>query len=83
MNILFVNDIPFNPIGGGLERVTDILTKEQLRRGHTIYYLYCKLRPKRQILLDYQFPVRVYNYLAMVCLITTRISLSTILSNQS
>lgn len=60
MNILFVNDIPFNPIGGGLERVTDILTKELLRRGHTIYYLCCKLGPKRQFLLDYQFPVRVY-----------------------
>lgn len=60
MNILFVNDIPFNPIGGGLERVTDILTKELQKRGHTIYYLCCKLASRRQFLLDYNFPAEVY-----------------------
>lgn len=60
MNILFVNDIPFNPIGGGIERVTDILTKELTKRGYTIYYLCGKLPQSKLYLLNYTFPAKLY-----------------------
>ncbi len=60
MNLLFVNDIPFNPIAGGLERVTDVLAKEFRKRGHTIYYLYGKLTEDKRYLLDYDFPGKLY-----------------------
>lgn len=60
MNILFVNDIPFNPIGGGIERVTDVLTKEFLRRGYRVYYLCAKLPESKLYLLDYAFPAKLY-----------------------
>lgn len=60
MNILFVNDIPFNPIGGGIERVTDVLTKELIKRGHKVYYLCDKLSMNRSFLLDYEFPTILY-----------------------
>lgn len=60
MKLLFVNDIPFNPIAGGLERVTDVLTKELIKRGYTVYYLCMKIGPRRQYLLDYDFPARLY-----------------------
>lgn len=60
MNILFVNDIPFNPIGGGIERVTDILTKEFLKRGYTVYYLCGKLSEPELYLLAYTFPTHLY-----------------------
>lgn len=40
MNILFLNNIPFNPEYGGIERVTDILTKALIERyNHKVYYL--------------------------------------------
>lgn len=39
MNILFVNEIPMNPTCGGIERVTDILAKELIRRGYNVVYL--------------------------------------------
>lgn len=60
MNILFVNDIPFNPVAGGLERVTDVLTKELVKRGYTIYYLCGKLPESKKYLLDYNFPVQLF-----------------------
>lgn len=60
MNILFVNDIPFNPIGGGIERVTDVLAKELLRRGYTVSYLCGKLSSSQFYLLDYDFPAQLY-----------------------
>lgn len=60
MNILFVNDIPFNPIGGGLERVTDILSKELIRRGYNIYYLCGKLPESTLYLLEYTFPAKLF-----------------------
>ena len=60
MNILFVNDIPFNPVGGGLERVTDVLTKELIRRGYSVYYLCGKLPESKCYLLDYKFPVELF-----------------------
>ncbi|MGL5562257.1 MAG: glycosyltransferase [Tannerellaceae bacterium] len=39
MNILFVSDVPFDPSYGGLERITDNLAKEFLKRGYNVYYL--------------------------------------------
>ena len=60
MNILFVNDIPFNPIGGGIERVTDILTKELVKRGYTIYYLCDKLPDSKLYLLNYAYPAKLF-----------------------
>lgn len=60
MNILFVNDIPFNPIGGGIERVTDVLAKGLIKRGYKVYYLCGKLPQSKQYLLNYDFPAQLY-----------------------
>ena len=38
-NIAFVGKHPFNPYMGGVERVTDILAKEFIRRGYNVWYL--------------------------------------------
>ena len=54
MNILFVSDNIFNPILGGIERVTDILAKELRKTGHHIFYL-CDVIHDNS-LTDYQFP---------------------------
>jgi len=40
MNILFVYPTIFNPIKGGVERVTFLLAKEFVRRGHKIHFLH-------------------------------------------
>lgn len=60
MKILFVNNIPFNPIAGGIERVTDVLAKELIKRGHRVYYLCAKIDASRQYLLDYDYPALLY-----------------------
>ena len=60
MNILFVNSIPFNPIGGGIERVTDILTKELQKRGYCVYYLCGYVDESHEQILDYDFPAKLY-----------------------
>lgn len=60
MNILFVNDSPFNPIVGGLERVTDVLTKELQKRGHSVFYLCAKIHPSKSDLLAYEYPAPLY-----------------------
>lgn len=60
MNILFVSDSPFNPILGGLERVTDVLARELQNRGHTINYLCGKIKPDKKCLLDYKYPCDLY-----------------------
>lgn len=39
MNILFVIPGSFNPSLGGVERVTDLLAKELLRRNHKVFFL--------------------------------------------
>jgi len=38
--ILFTYPSPFNPRYGGIETVTDALTRELQRRGHAVYYLH-------------------------------------------
>ncbi len=55
MNILFVNEIPMNPTFGGIERVTDLLSKELTQRGHTIVYLGARADEK---MMDYSFPAK-------------------------
>ena len=60
MNILFVNDIPFNPLEGGLERVTDVIARELISRGYNIYYLCGKLSDSKLYLLDYDFPAKLF-----------------------
>ena len=58
MNILFVSDQPFNPAYGGIERVTDLIVRELLRRGgYEITYL-CK-KVKDQSIMEYDYPVKV------------------------
>ncbi|MDY2942990.1 MAG: glycosyltransferase [Paludibacteraceae bacterium] len=39
MNILFVFPYPINPSVGGVQRVTEVLTKELQRRGHHVVFL--------------------------------------------
>lgn len=54
MNILFVSDNIFNPICGGIERVTDILAKELRKSGYRVFYL-CDVIHDNS-LIDYPFP---------------------------
>lgn len=59
MNILFVSNIPFNPICGGIERVTDLLTKELiLRFNHNVYYLVCERCDDN--IYQYDFPAPLF-----------------------
>lgn len=58
MNVLFINNIPFNPSLGGIERVTDILTKSLIKKGYNIFYL-CGLVESREM-LNYDFPVPMH-----------------------
>lgn len=58
MNILFVNDIPFNPRYGGIERVTDLIVRELLKYGYNIYYLSGKV--SKTEILNYSYPVKLY-----------------------
>ena len=59
MKLLFVNNIPFNPIAGGIERVTDVLAKELIKRGHRVYYLCAKIDASGQCLLNYDYPAKI------------------------
>lgn len=59
-HILFVNDLPFNPSLGGIERVTDTITRGLLTKGYKISYLCDKVDNNE--LLDYNFPVTVYQF---------------------
>ncbi len=59
IKILFVNERPFNPILGGIERVTDVLTKSLLSKGYTIYYLCGKVDEQKDV-LNYDFPAPLY-----------------------
>ena len=57
MNILFVNEIPMNPLYGGIERVTDLLTKELISRtGYNVFYLCSRI--DNEGMLDYEFPAK-------------------------
>lgn len=56
MNILFTYPTVFNPIMGGVERVTDLLAKEFRNRGHNVFYLN---NYRNEELLKYSFPTHV------------------------
>lgn len=61
MKILFVNERPFNPVLGGIERVTDILTKTLIAKGnYSIYYLCGKVKEGEEYFFDYKFPAELY-----------------------
>ena len=62
MNILFVNNNPFNPVLGGIERVTDVLTKEFIKRGYNIFYLCEKIDTSERYLLEYKYPAKLYQF---------------------
>ena len=60
-NILFLNERPFNPILGGIERVTDVITKALFAKGqYSVYYLCGKVNKKDQDCLNYDFPAILY-----------------------
>lgn len=58
MNILFVSDFIFNPIIGGTERVTDILSRELVNVGYKVFYLCGPV--SNSSYLDYDFPAEVH-----------------------
>ena len=61
IKILFVNERPFNPILGGIERVTDILAKALIAKGqYSVYYLCGKVEDKDMHSLEYDFPAKLY-----------------------
>lgn len=55
--ILFIYPTPFNPIVGGIERVTDLLAKGFIRRGYKVIYLH---HVHKDDLMDYDYPAPVY-----------------------
>lgn len=64
MNILFINDLPANPILGGIERVTCLVAEGLIKRGHNIYFLSGKIHNKSYVdfeLGDHQIELPDYN----------------------
>lgn len=55
--ILFVYPTPFNPQVGGVERVTDLLTKGFVARGYRVLYLH---HVHKDALMEYDYPAPVY-----------------------
>lgn len=53
MNILFLYMRMFHPHRGGIERVSDLLSREFLKRGHNVFFLHTVQDEK---LLDYLYP---------------------------
>lgn len=45
MNLLFIAYFPMEPSVGGIQRVTDVLTRELFRRGHIVNFLSLQLGP--------------------------------------
>lgn len=50
MNILFLFEAPIKPTVGGVQRVTEVLTKEFQRRGYNVYFLAYSY----EYMMDYQ-----------------------------
>lgn len=57
MNILFIHPAMFHPLRGGTERVSDLLCREFVKRGHHVLYLNNICDEGR---LDYPYPAQVY-----------------------
>ena len=59
MNILFLSDIPFIPSLGGIERVTDILSKNLSSRGYNVFYL---SGHNSSITKEYEYPAKAFYF---------------------
>lgn len=57
MNILFIHPVMLHPCRGGIERVSDLLCCEFLKRGHNVLYLHNVQDEGR---MDYSYPVSFY-----------------------
>lgn len=57
MNILFIHPVMFHPCRGGIERVSDLLCNEFLRRGYNVFYLH-NVRDESR--MDYPYPAPFY-----------------------
>ena len=57
MNILFLYRIPMLPFIGGVQRVTENLTKEFISRGHKVVYLSIYEKYKA---IEYDYPAPQY-----------------------
>lgn len=57
--ILFVYPSVFNPQLGGIERVTDLLARAFIRKGHNVLYLHLR-RIHDADCLDYRYPAPVF-----------------------
>lgn len=55
--LLFVYPTPFNPQVGGVERVTDLLTKQLIIRGYNVLYLH---HVQKDSLMDYGYPAPIH-----------------------
>lgn len=60
MTILFVYPDVFCPRHGGVERVTDTLAKELIRRGHSVIYLHNKKPNGYAAMYDYPVPMHFF-----------------------
>ena len=57
MNILFIHPVMFHPQRGGIERVSDLLCREFIRRGHHVLCLHSVRDESR---MDYAYPAPSY-----------------------
>ncbi len=57
MNILFLHPVMFHPQRGGIERVSDLLSREFLRRGHNVLCLHNVWDENR---MDYAYPAPLH-----------------------
>ena len=57
MRILFLSFIPIIRYVGGMQKVTDCIISELIRRGHQVIVVYYE---KRKIPVDFQFPCQHY-----------------------
>ena len=57
LNILFVFHVPFIAQNGGVERVTDILSRHLINRGYSVFYLSSEQRCS-----NFDFPVKQFYF---------------------
>lgn len=57
MNILFIYPLVFHPQRGGIERVSILLCREFMKRGHHVFFMH-NVRDKDR--MDYPYPVPLY-----------------------
>lgn len=64
MNILFIHPVMFHPQRGGIERVSDLLCREFVKRGHRVLCLYNVCDKGR---MDYDYPAQSYFFPSEDC----------------